>query len=363
MKSEVSILQVSPTGYSKKSVIGGGEKYVLYADQALRRASAAKQLPVQTAILVLDGEAGTASSGQGGNCQYMPGRAWDPLSLDAADLTARLRPFDVVYVHQCLCDVGLFVAAHAKLLGKTVFGVDSGAGEYQLIKTNPDIARIYRGFHAHSRFAQNSFSEFDVPVHLVYGPVDSDGYVCPPPGKRDPQMVLAVGRLLPHKGFEKIIAALPPALALTIAGTPYDDAYVTLLQEKSAGKKVTFRKDLSDAELLALIQRAGLFVHASAHFDYRGHYHPKPELLGLAPLEALSTGLRTLVSDAGSLPELAELPGCWCFRNSAELAELLRAYAAGKLENPASEEMHAAVTERYGLLQFGEKLLQVMGAC
>ena len=38
MKSGISILQVSPTGYSKNSVIGGGEKYVLYADHALRRA-------------------------------------------------------------------------------------------------------------------------------------------------------------------------------------------------------------------------------------------------------------------------------------------------------------------------------------
>lgn len=363
MKSGTSILQVSPTGYSKNSVIGGGEKYVLYVDHALRRASAEMQIPVQASILVLDGEAGAMVSDHGVECHSISGRSWDPFSIDAGDLTEQLRRADIVYVHQCLCQVGLFVAAHARLLGKVVIGVDSGAGEYQLIKSNPDIARIYSGFHAYSRFAQSSYSEFEIPVHLVYGPVDTDVYDCAPEGKRDATMLLALGRILPHKGFERIIEAIPPSLSLTIVGTSYDPAYATFLKEKAAGKKVTFRKDLSDAELRALIQRAGLFVHASTHFDYQGRYHHKPELLGLAPLEALSTGLRTLVSDAGSLPELAGLPGCWCFRNAAELADLLQAYAGGTLAAPSAEEMHAGVTEQYGLLQFGEKLLKVMGAC
>jgi glycosyltransferase involved in cell wall biosynthesis len=363
MKNGVAILQVSPTGYSKSSVIGGGEKYVLYVDHALRRAAAEMQNPVKTSILVLDGEAGTVVSDHGIDSRSIAGRAWDPFSIDAGDLTAQLSPFDIIYVHQCLSHVGLFVAAHAKLLEKVVIGADSGGGEYQLIKSNPDIARIYTRFHAYSRFGQNSFSEFDVPVHLVYGPVDTDVYDSKPDGKRDPKMVLALGRILPHKGFERIIDVLPPSLSLTIVGTPYDEAYVAFLKEKAAGKNVNFRKDLNDAELRTLIKRAGLFVHASTHFDYRGRYHHKPELLGLAPLEALSTGLRTLVSDAGSLPELAVLPGCWCFRNAAELADLMQAYAAGTLPNPSPEEMHAGVTERYGLLQFGEKLLNVMGAC
>jgi hypothetical protein len=44
MNSGISILQISPTGYSANSVIGGGEKYVLYVDHALRRAAAELQL-------------------------------------------------------------------------------------------------------------------------------------------------------------------------------------------------------------------------------------------------------------------------------------------------------------------------------
>ena len=363
MSGNISILQVSPTGYSKNSVIGGGEKYVLYVDHALRRAAAEMQIPLATSILVLDGESAAVVADHGIDCHVLPGRAWDPFSIDACALEEQLKSFDRIYIHQCLCQVGLFAAAHARLLGKVVIGADSGAGEYQLIKSNPEIARIYSGFHAYSRFAQNGFSEFDVPVHLIYGPVDTDVYRCAGDAKRDPTRVLAIGRILPHKGFERIIEALPKALFLTIVGSPYDKDYVAFLRKNVAGKNVQFSSDLSDAELRALILRAGLFVHASTHFDYQGRYHHKPELLGLAPLEALSSGLPTFVSDAGSLPELADLPGCWCFHDTVELARLFEAYQNGSLEAPPADEMHAAVTHRYGPLQFGEQLLKALKVC
>ncbi len=121
MKSGISILQVSPTGYSKNSVIGGGEKYVLYVDHALRRAAAEMQIPVKTSILVLDGEAGMVVSDHGIDCHSISGRAWDPFSIDAGDLTEHLSRFDVIYVHQCLTQVGLFVAAHAETAGKSCY--------------------------------------------------------------------------------------------------------------------------------------------------------------------------------------------------------------------------------------------------
>jgi glycosyltransferase involved in cell wall biosynthesis len=363
VKSINSILQVSPTGYSQHSVLGGGEKYVLYVDHALQRAAAKMQLFLDRSVLFLDGAAATVVSDHGIKHYALPGRAWDPFSVNAGELIERLRAFDIIYVHQCLCHVGLYAAAHARLLGKIVIGADSGAGEYQLVKSNPDVARIYSAFHAYSRFAKNSFSEFGVPVHLVYGPVDTDVYRSTRDGEHDPKMVLAIGRILPHKGFERIINALPPSLSLTIVGTPYDEAYLAFLKERAAGKSVTFMNGVDDGQLRGLINRAGLLVHASTHFDYQGRYYHKPELLGLAPLEALSMGLRTLVSDAGSLPELADLPGCWCFRSATDLSDLLQAYSAGTLEAPSPDEIHAAVTERYGLLQFGEKLLKAMGVC
>jgi glycosyltransferase involved in cell wall biosynthesis len=363
MKRNVSILQVSPTGYSKRSVIGGGEKIVLNIDHALRRAAAELQLSLATSILVLDGEAATVMSDHGIDCRSLQGRAWDPFSIHAGQLIERIASSEIIYVHQCLCQVGLYVAAHARLLGKVVIGMDAGAGEYPLVKSNPDVARIYSAFHALSHFALSAYEEFAVPRHVICGPVDTDVYADSCSGERDPKTVLALGRILPHKGFERIIEALPESLTLTIIGSPYDEAYLAFLKEKSAGKSVTFLTGADDGEVRERVKRAGLFVHASTHFDYQGRYSHKPELLGLAPLEALSMGLPALVSDAGALPELAQLPGCWCFRSRTELSDLLEAHRAGALQVPPPGVMHAAVTEHFGLLQCGEKLLQVMGVC
>lgn len=354
------ILQVSPMGYSPASLIGGGEKYVLYVDHALRRTAAEKNVRLSTTVLSLDAGAATIIAEHEISHQTIQGRAWDPFSIDARELIEHLEKADVVYVHQCLCHVGLFVAAHARLLGKRIVGMDAGGGEYHLLKNNPNIVRVYDALHAISRFAEKGFSDFDVPVHVIPGPVDTDSYPLSSE-LRDTNMVLAVGRILPHKGFERIIASLPSSLSLTIVGNPYDQAYLDFLRNRARGKNVTFlTSDISDADLKGMLRRAGLFVHASTHTDYLGRYYHKPELLGLAPLEALSTGLTTLVSNAGALPELAELPGCHAFSSDVELSRLVDAFSRGSLASEPPQVIRDAVVERYGLLQFGEKLLTLM---
>ena len=65
-----------------------------------------------------------------------------------------------------------------------------------------------------------------------------------------------------------------------------------------------FEEKLDDAGLFSLMHRAGLYVHAATHVDYKGGFHLKPELLGLAPLEFLCTGGPAFVSRAGALREL-----------------------------------------------------------
>ena len=125
---------------------------------------------------------------------------------------------------------------------------------------------------------------------------------------------------------------------------------------------MTFTDSLDDAQVRALMQKAGTVVHASTHIDYRGRFAHKPELLGLAPLEALACGAPTLVSDAACLPELAIIPGCRVFRSEAELASMLQDASAGLPPAPAAEVMHRAVEEHYGLLTVGRRLLEIVGA-
>jgi glycosyltransferase involved in cell wall biosynthesis len=355
----VHVTQVSPTTYSRKSVIGGGEKGTLYVDHALRRAAAASGTALSTSILSFGDQAGIDYIDHDVEVAVVAGRPWSAASIRASDLIAHLERADVLYINQCLSPVSLFVAAQGRLLGRRIIGVDSGGGEDPLILKTPDLAHVYDAFHAQSQFAVTCFSAFDVPVHVVPGPLDTDTYTPDPRRERNRGHVLAVGRILPHKGFDRIVRCLPHSLALTIVGRPYDEPYCAYLRELARGKDVSIETELDDAAVRDLLHRAGLFIHASTAFDYRGWYTPKPELLGLAPLEAIASGLLTLVSDAGALPELARLPGCWCFADDTELAKLLVMYANGELTQPDPAVMYAAVDASYGNFVFGRGLLEM----
>ena len=150
-------------------------------------------------------------------------------------------------------------------------------------------------------------------------------------------------------------------MRLTIVGQHYDTAYLDFLRSCAEGRDVTFDDTLEDEAVRALLHRAGTVVQASTHVDHTGHYAHKPELLGLAPLEALASGAPTLVSDAACLPELAVLPGCRVFHDQDELAAMLREQAAGRPEAPDAAEMHAAVDRLYGPAVVGAGLLSMMG--
>src|SRR5436309_827857 len=100
---EVHVTQVSPTTYARTSVIGGGEKYVVYVDHALKRAAGAMRLT--TSVLSFGAEPGTAYSDRAVEYEIIAGRPWDAASIQAEELVACLRRADVVYVPQCLTSV------------------------------------------------------------------------------------------------------------------------------------------------------------------------------------------------------------------------------------------------------------------
>ncbi|MGC8605683.1 MAG: glycosyltransferase, partial [Desulfomonilaceae bacterium] len=176
---------------------------------------------------------------------------------------------------------------------------------------------------------------------------------------RDPNLILAVGRILPHKGFDRIIRSLKNPLRLTIAGTNYNTNYFRYLTSLARSSCCTIEivEGLTDDQIRKLFRQATLFVHASTHFDHRGVYYPKPELLGLAPLEALSCGTPTLVSTAGALNELTCISGCLSFTDDDELSALLSMHANKSLKMPPADDIHRQVVERYGMKRFGIDLI------
>ena len=225
------------------------------------------------------------------------------------------------------------------------------------------MSGLFNFFHPHSDFALNTYKRLKGPVKMIKGPMDTETYKPDLKKQRNPRSVLAVGRILPHKGYEKIIEALPMELELTIAGAPVDSAYREYLFSKIQQKKVKIIEGLSDSEIIDLMHTAGIFVHAATYIDYLGKIHTKPEMLGLAPLEALSTGLTTIVSDAGALTELGKLPGCYVFRSVQDLNRLLKSHLDGGLKHHAPEIIHAGVEEVYGLENFGRKMLTELREC
>ncbi len=356
----MKILHVSPTYYSADSVIGGGEKYIIYMIRAIAEASKKNQHELENTLLAFGDQPGHYFLCEDISCQVLSGRPWDPYSIYLPDLQEKLESVDIVMVHQCLTSFGLFIASHAKLNGKIVIGMDEGGGEHPLIDHSPESAQMFDLFLAYSQYAAASFIGLNVPIKLILGPVDTSYYMPSNIDKRDPRLVIAVGRLLPHKGFDRIIQTLPKGLRLVIAGTCFDREYFNYLQgliSENSSVEITIKEGLSDPEIRDLLHQASLFIHASTHWDYRGVYYAKPELLGLAPLEALACGVPTLVSTAGSLSELSSILGCRTFSSDQELAELLSSYGSSKWQSPNPQEIYQAVTAQYGMTQFGDQLL------
>ena len=358
MTTTTRVLHVSPSYYADESVVGGGEKYVIYCSEAVRRAADQTGASVESTSLSFGSAEAKHVTDTGFTFELMVGKPWEASSVDATELQKRLHEATLVHVHQCLTEIGLFVAVHARLLGKNVVGTDHGGGEHRSLQSSPEIGRVFDWFHAQSVFARESFARVGGEVRVIRGPVDTNRFTAREPARADPTFILAIGRILPHKGFERVVAALPDELSLTIVGRPLDDEYFSMLQRLGRGKSVRLRTDVSDDGLLGLIRGAGAAVFASTHSDYRGRNYPKPELLGLAPLECLSSGVPTFVSNAGAFPELGELPGCFVFETDADLCRLLQEFRDGALPMPDPKEMHDAVDEQYGQLAFGLTYLE-----
>jgi glycosyltransferase involved in cell wall biosynthesis len=199
-------------------------------------------------------------------------------------------------------------------------------------------------------------------IQVIKGGVD--GAFFTPPGQRPPRdRVLFVGRLLPHKGVDRLIHALPPQLPLTVFGCSYNNEYEQYLNSIAGGKQVEIayvrNQDGGDELIRGLYRRAWVNVLPSVYCDCFGNSHLAPELMGLTLLEAMACGTPAICSRVGGMPEFIRHGETgFIYDEPGELNRyLLRLAGDPALTEHMGRQARLAVEREFDLKVVGAKLV------
>lgn len=310
-------------------VIGGAERYVL--ELARHMAETVPTRLVTFGERDRDERIGALTVRVIGRAHYVRGQRANPI---AAALLGEVRRARVVHCHQQHVVMSSVAAAVARLCGRRVFCTDLGGGGWD-VSAYLSTDRWYHG-HLHiSEYSRRIAGHTDAPwAHVVLGGVDSVKF-SPDPATPCDGTILFVGRLLPHKGINDLIDAIPPGVCAEIIGPAPDQRYRAELETRARGKQIRFRDDCDDATLVEAYRRAACVVLPSVYRDMYGGETKVPELLGQTLLEGMACGAPGICTDVASLPEVVEhgatglvVPAndpvalgaaiCWMFRHPDE---------------------------------------------
>jgi glycosyltransferase involved in cell wall biosynthesis len=295
------VLHIVPALFdSYDGVVGGAERYALELARHM-----ADETPT---VLVSFGERerqetlGQLKIRVFGDPWYVRGQRTNPVSLS---LLSELRKADVIHCHQQHVLASSLAAFACKVTGRRVFVSDLGGGGWDVsgyISTD----RWYDG-HLHiSEYSRKVYQQSGKPwAHVILGGVDTEKF-SPDESVRRDGSVLFVGRLLPHKGVDDLVKALPEAMTLEIIGQTYGEDYLRDLKAMAEGKRVTFRHDCDDAALVHAYRKAMCVVLPSVFRDMYGRETRVPELLGQTLLEGMACGTPAICTDVASMPEVVE---------------------------------------------------------
>ncbi len=267
--------------------------------------------------------------------------------------------YDLIHIHQPFTISGQTAAVVAAQSKVPFVLTDLGAGNRKTLFAI-DVLRRASAIVAISEYSKRQLAEFFPGSHIavVIGPVESRWFS--DVGASARAGVLYVGRILPHKGVDRIIGAAPRDLPITIAGASADERYLRHLIAMAEGKTVSFRLNPADLELTELYRTHEFYCIASTHRDCFGSFYENPELMGITTMEALASGCKVIVSDTTSLPEIVRnAPDgvARVFSSDAELKSILREIAIAK---PGSSDeaprLATAYAARFGKDEVGRRL-------
>ena len=300
MSQEFRVLHVVPRLFGQgQGVVGGAERYALELARHM-----ADEVPT---TLVCFGEDEERYETIGQLKIHVIRDPWcvrnqsnNPMSLR---MWRDVRSAHVVHCHQQHIVASSFAAAACRLTGRKVFVSDLGGGGWD-VSAYVSTDRWYHG-HLHiSEYSRRTYGHSEQPwAHVVLGGVDTEKFRALPEVKSS-QSVVFVGRLMPHKGIDDLINALPAELELDLIGQPYDKAYLDELKRLAEGKNVRFVHDSSDDALVSAYQRAMCVVLPSVYRSKYGVETKVPELLGQTLLEGMACGAPTICTDVASMPEV-----------------------------------------------------------
>ena len=294
----MTVAHLVPALFGQAGVVGGAERYVL----ELARHMAGR---VPTRLVTFGSsderfEDGPLSVTVVKTTRHVRGQRANPFSWGAVGAALEA---DVIHCHQQHIVATTVTALAGRLRGRRVFCTDLGGGGWDL----SGYVSTDRLFHGHLHISEYSRRVFGhehlASAQVIFGGVDTAKFSPDGAVARDLDCVY-VGRLLPHKGVDRLIEAMPVNLELVVAGPAADVRYLADLHALADTRRVRFIHDATDDQIVELYRRARVVVLPSLYRDRYGNESRVPELLGQTLVEAMSCGAPVICTDVASMPEV-----------------------------------------------------------
>ena len=294
----MQVLHIVPAVFGDTGVVGGAERYALELAKHM-----AEEVPTRFVAFGdknEEYELGKLAVRVLGPAWYVRGQRANPIS---ASVLPEIRRADIVHCHQQHVVASSVASLTCRLTGRKVYVSDLGGGGWDIsgyISTD-------RWYHGHLHISEYSRSIFGHAgkdwAHVIYGGVDTQKFSPNDSIARD-DTVLFVGRLLPHKGIDDLIRAVPDDMKLEIIGRPFDERYYQDLLKLAEGKNVVFETHSNDEALVDAYRRALCIVLPSVYRTMYGQETTVPELLGQTLLEGMACGTPAICTNVASMPEI-----------------------------------------------------------
>jgi len=353
------IAYLTPLYFDEKSCLGGGERYPLNMATGVVLASQGS-CEVEIISYGERSEQRELRPGVGLRVLKAANHPRDRTNVVSWELPDALADVDLVHIHSPYTRSSELGLLAAKQFHKPLCMTDHG-GTSSTIGLNLGSLELADRIVAYSDFGASLYWT-KTPIEVIKGGVDASAFTPPQkPVQRD--RVLYVGRLLPHKGIDQLIEALPPEIPLTVCGRSNHKDYTWFISDlaKRLEKRVEFITDADDAAIRDLYHRSWATILPSVYRDCFGGNHVAPELMGLTLLESMAAGTPAICSRVGAMPEFVrDGENGFVYDDLSQLTDRINQLSQSpELTDHMGRAGRATVLAKFDLKVAGAKLLDL----